>query len=313
MLHIDDAARIFRLQGPTGIRLKLRELHRARSVADQLAASLSGHLLILDWTRQNRTWFAAVQLEKRMMFIILTLIVAVAAFNLVTTLVMTVTDKRADIAILRTLGASPASIMGIFMVQGALVGVIRTLPASPWLVRLGNAWVELFRNIPLLVQVFLWYFVVPKIIPAFQQVPGFLLVVFALGFFTSARIAEQVRAGIQALPRGQRYAGMALGLTTAQTYRYVILPMAFRIILPPLTSESMNLLKNSSVAFAVSISELTMFAMQAQEETSRGIEVYLAVTAAYAVSAFAVNRIFAFVEKKVRIPGFIAAGGAGGH
>ena len=179
--------------------------------------------------------------------------------------------------------------------------------------RLGNAWVELFRNIPLLVQVFLWYFVVPKIIPAFQQVPGFLLVVFALGFFTSARIAEQVRAGIQALPRGQRYAGMALGLTTAQTYRYVILPMAFRIILPPLTSESMNLLKNSSVAFAVSISELTMFAMQAQEETSRGIEVYLAVTAAYAVSAFAVNRIFAFVEKKVRIPGFIAAGGAGGH
>lgn len=196
---------------------------------------------------------------------------------------------------------------------GALVGVIRTLPASPWLVRLGNAWVELFRNIPLLVQVFLWYFVVPKIIPAFQQVPGFLLVMFALGFFTSARIAEQVRAGIQALPRGQRYAGMALGLTTAQTYRYVILPMAFRIILPPLTSESMNLLKNSSVAFAVSISELTMFAMQAQEETSRGIEVYLAVTAAYAVSAFAVNRIFAFVEKKVRIPGFIAAGGAGGH
>lgn len=196
---------------------------------------------------------------------------------------------------------------------GALVGVIRTLPASPWLVRLGNAWVELFRNIPLLVQVFLWYFVVPKLIPAFQQVPGFLLVVFALGFFTSARIAEQVRAGIQALPRGQRYAGMALGLTTAQTYRYVILPMALRIILPPLTSESMNLLKNSSVAFAVSISELTMFAMQAQEETSRGIEVYLAVTAAYAVSAFAVNRIFAFVEKKVRISGFISAGGAGGH
>ncbi|HNR82985.1 ABC transporter permease, partial [Ottowia sp.] len=102
MLHIDDAARIFRLQGPTGIRLKLRDLHRARSVADQLAASLSGHLLILDWTRQNRTWFAAVQLEKRMMFIILTLIVAVAAFNLVSTLVMTVQDKRADIAILRT-------------------------------------------------------------------------------------------------------------------------------------------------------------------------------------------------------------------
>ena len=195
---------------------------------------------------------------------------------------------------------------------GALMGTLRTLPNSPWLVRLANVWVELFRNIPLLVQIFLWYFVVPKMIPAFQGVPGFVLVVFALGFFTSARIAEQVRAGVQALPKGQRYAGMALGFTTAQTYRYVILPMAFRIILPPLTSESMNLLKNSSVAFAVSIAELTMFAMQAQEETSRGIEVYLAVTILYGVSAFAVNRVFGFIETKVRIPGFIVAGGTGG-
>jgi len=195
---------------------------------------------------------------------------------------------------------------------GSLMGTLRTLPNSPVLTRVANVWVELFRNIPLLVQVFLWYFVVPKIFPAFQKVPGFVLVVFALGFFTSARMAEQIRAGIQALPKGQRYAGMALGLTTAQTYRYVILPMAFRIILPPMTSESMNLLKNSSVAFAVSISELTMFAMQAQEETSRGIEVYLAVTALYAVSAFAVNRVFALIEKKVQIPGFIVAGGTGG-
>ncbi|WP_394756184.1 amino acid ABC transporter permease [Rhodoferax sp.] len=195
---------------------------------------------------------------------------------------------------------------------GALMGTLRTMQASPWLVRLATVWVEFFRNIPLLVQVFLWYFVVPKMFPAFQQVPGFLLVVFALGFFTSARIAEQVRAGIQALPVGQRYAGMALGFNTVQTYRYVILPMALRIILPPLTSESMNLLKNSSVAFAVSIAELTMFAMQAQEETSRGIEVYLAVTALYALSAFAVNRVFALIEKKAQIPGFIVAGGTGG-
>lgn len=127
LLHMDDAARIFRVEGPTGIRLKLRDLNRARQVADELAHSLSGRLLILDWTRQNSTWFAAVQLEKRMMFIILTLIVAVAAFNLVSTLVMTVQDKRADIAILRTLGASPASIMRVFMVQGALVGVVGTL------------------------------------------------------------------------------------------------------------------------------------------------------------------------------------------
>ncbi|KRH99710.1 lipoprotein-releasing ABC transporter permease subunit [Curvibacter sp. PAE-UM] len=127
MLHVDDAARIFRLEGPTGIRLKLKDLHQAREVGAQLAGTLSGDLLIRDWTRQNRNWFAAVQLEKRMMFIILTLIVAVAAFNLVSTLVMTVTDKRADIAILRTLGASPGSIMGIFVVQGAAVGVIGTL------------------------------------------------------------------------------------------------------------------------------------------------------------------------------------------
>jgi len=200
----------------------------------------------------------------------------------------------------------------VAMVVGALMGTLRTLPNSPWLVRLGNVWVELFRNIPLLVQIFIWYFVIPKIFPAMKDLPSFVLVVFALGFFTSARIAEQVRAGIQALPRGQRYAGMAMGFTTAQTYRYVILPMAFRIIIPPLTSESMNLLKNSSVAFAVSIAELTMFAMQAQEETSRGIEIYLAVTALYAVSAFAVNRVMALVEKKLQIPGLVIAGAAGG-
>jgi lipoprotein-releasing system permease protein len=126
MLHQDDAARIFRVEGPTGVRVKIRDLHAAREVAVHMAAELPPGLVVRDWTRQNRTWFAAVQLEKRMMFIILTLIVAVAAFNLVSTLVMTVTDKRADIAILRTLGASPRSIMGIFVVQGAAVGVIGT-------------------------------------------------------------------------------------------------------------------------------------------------------------------------------------------
>jgi len=127
LLHIDDAARIFRLEGPSGIRVKLKDLHEARSVGRQLAAQLGPEVVMRDWTQQNRTWFSAVQLEKRMMFIILTLIVAVAAFNLVSTLVMTVTDKRADIAILRTLGASPSSIMKIFVVQGAMVGVLGTL------------------------------------------------------------------------------------------------------------------------------------------------------------------------------------------
>jgi lipoprotein-releasing system permease protein len=126
MVHVDDAAKVFRLEGPTGVRVKLKDLHEARTVGSELAIKLTGGELVRDWTRQNRTWFAAVQLEKRMMFIILTLIVAVAAFNLISTLVMTVQDKRADIAILRTLGASPLSIMKIFVVQGALVGVIGT-------------------------------------------------------------------------------------------------------------------------------------------------------------------------------------------
>ena len=200
----------------------------------------------------------------------------------------------------------------VALVVGSVIGTLRTLPDSPWIVRLGNAWVEFFRNIPLLVHIFLWYHVIPSIFPAMKSLPGFVLVVFALGFFTSARIAEQLRSGILALPRGQRYAGMAVGFTTFQYYRYVLLPMAFRIIIPPLTSETMNIFKNSSVAFAVSVAELTMFAMQAQEETSRGIEVYLAVTGLYVISALVINRIMAFVEKRSRVPGMIAAGG-GGH
>lgn len=208
--------------------------------------------------------------------------------------------------------AGPSLLLALLV--GSVIGTIRTLPNSPWLVRLGNAWVELFRNIPLLVQIFLWYYVAPALVPPMQGLPPFVLVVIALGFFTSARIAEQVRAGIQALPKGQRYAGMALGMTTPQYYRYVLLPMAFRIIIPPLTSESMNIFKNSSVAFAVSIAELTQFAMQTGEETSRPIEAYLAVTALYIVSALIINRLMAVVEKRARVPGFVAAGtGAGGH
>ena len=127
LMHIDDAARLFRVEGPTGVQLRLADLHRAREVAADLQARIGPSVRVSDWTRTNRTWFDAVQVEKRLMFIILTLIVAVAAFNLVSTLVMTVTDKQADIAILRTLGASPRSIMGIFMVQGALSGIIGTL------------------------------------------------------------------------------------------------------------------------------------------------------------------------------------------
>ena len=211
-----------------------------------------------------------------------------------------------------TVGVSLSALV-LALVVGSLVGVIRTLPNSPWLVRFGNAWVELFRNIPLLVQIFLWYHVLPALIPAMKGLSPFVLVVCALGFFTSARIAEQLRAGIQALPKGQRYAGMAVGFTTPQYYRYVILPMAYRIIIPPLTSESMNIFKNSAAAFAVSIPELTQFALQAGEETSRPIEIYLAVTVLYVISALVINRIMAFIEKRARVPGFVAAGTGGGH
>ena len=195
----------------------------------------------------------------------------------------------------------------VALLVGSLMGILRTVP-NKWLVLLGNSWTELFRNIPLLVQIFLWYHVIPSIFLALRGVPSFVLVVFALAFFTSARIAEQVKAGIQTLPKGQRYAGLAVGLTLPQTYRYVLLPMAFRIVIPPLTSESMNIIKNSSVAFAVSIAELTMFALQAGEETSRNVEMYLAVTGLYFISAFAINRIALFIENRVRVPGMI-----GGH
>ncbi|MFN9747390.1 MAG: amino acid ABC transporter permease [Betaproteobacteria bacterium] len=194
----------------------------------------------------------------------------------------------------------------VALAVGSLMGILRTTPDKR-LVLLGNAWTELFRNIPLLVQIFLWYHVLPAIFKPLQAFPSFVLVVFALGFFTSARISEQVRAGIQSLPRGQRYAGLAMGLTLPQTYRFVLLPMAFRIVIPPLTSEGMNIIKNSSVAFAVSIAELTMFALQAGEETSRNVEMYLAVTGLYFVSAFAVNRIMLFVEGRVRVPGMIGS------
>jgi lipoprotein-releasing system permease protein len=127
LVHIGDAQRLFRIEGPTGVRLRIKDMQRATEVASQLVKTLPPKLLVRDWSRQNPSWFAAVQVEKRMMFIILALIVAVAAFNLVSTLVMTVTEKQADIAILRTLGATPRSVMAVFMVQGALIGVLGTL------------------------------------------------------------------------------------------------------------------------------------------------------------------------------------------
>jgi glutamate/aspartate transport system permease protein len=191
---------------------------------------------------------------------------------------------------------------------GSLVGVARTTP-NKWLVAAGNAWTELFRNIPLIVQLFLWYFVVPEFITPLKGVPSYLLAAIGLGFFTSARISEQVRAGIQSIPKGQRYAGLSMGLSLPQTYRFVLLPVAFRVVIPPLTSESMNIVKNSSVAFAISVLELTQFARQAGEETSRPTEIYAGVTLMYFVSAFTVFLIASAIERAVRVPGVATGGG----
>jgi glutamate/aspartate transport system permease protein len=194
----------------------------------------------------------------------------------------------------------------VAMVFGTVMGILRTTPNKA-LVLLGDAWTEMFRNVPLIVQLFLWYFVVPALIPPLKELPGFVLAFIGLGLFTSARISEQVKAGILSLPKGQRYAGQALGLTLPQTYRHVLLPMAFRIVIPPLTSESMNIVKNSSVAFAVSVSELTMFARQSGEETSQPVLMFMAATILYFVSAFAINRVMKFIEARVRVPGMIGS------
>lgn len=196
---------------------------------------------------------------------------------------------------------------------GSLIGVARTTEQR-WLVRCGNAWVELFRNIPLIVQFFLWYFVVPGLIPSVKVWVTTLdptqhqvvTAVVCLGFFTSARIAEQVRSGIQSLSRGQRNAGYAIGLTQMQTYRYVLLPMAYRIIIPPLTSELMNLIKNTAVAYSIGLTELFFRTREMGEMTFRYFEAFAAATLVYVVIAMTANRVMAWVERRVAVPGFIA-------
>ena len=205
-----------------------------------------------------------------------------------------------------TLAVSAIGLL-IALVLGSLMGVLRTGPNRK-LAFLGEAWTELFRNIPLIVQLFLWFFVAPEFIAPMKSLPSFLIAAIGLGFFTSARISEQVRAGIQSLPRGQKAAGLALGLTLPQTYRHILLPVAFRIIVPPLTSEAMSIVKNSSVAFALSVLELTQFARQVGEETSRPTEVYAMVTLLYFLSAFAVYLLSALLERWVRVPGLAGAG-----
>ena len=210
----------------------------------------------------------------------------------------------------------------IALAVGSIVGTLRTTPA-PWVVRLGNAYVEIFRNVPLIVQMFLWFFVVPELLPKglgdwIKQVPppwgSYIPAVLCLGIYTSVRIAEQVKSGIHSLPRGQRMAGTALGLTLWQTYRYVLLPMAFRIVLPPLTSEFMNIVKNSSVALTIGLLELTGRARAMQEFSFKVFEAFAAATVIYLLTNLIVVMGMRALEHKVRVPGFIGhAPDAGGH
>lgn len=209
----------------------------------------------------------------------------------------------------------------IALALGAIVGTLRTTPL-PWVVRLCTAYVEVFRNIPLLVQMFLWFFVLPELLPqawgdAVKQMPppwaSFVPALLCLGIYTSVRIAEQVRAGIQSLPRGQRMAGIASGLTLAQTYRHVLLPQTFRIILPPLTSEFLNCIKNSSVALTIGVMELTARARSMQEFTFQVFEAFAAATVIYLLANMVVVVGMRWLERRVRVPGMIAQPSAGGH
>lgn len=208
----------------------------------------------------------------------------------------------------------------IALVVGAVVGTLRTTPMK-WVVRAGNLYVEIFRNVPLIVQMFLWFFVLPELLPkgagdAMKQLAppwgSYLPAVLCLGIFTSVRVAEQVRAGIGSLPRGQLLAGTALGLTLPQTYRYVILPMAVRIVLPPLTSEFMNIIKNSSVALTIGLLEVTGRARAMQELTFQVFEAFTAATLIYLVVNLLVVLGMRAIEAKVRVPGFVGAAPSGG-
>ena len=210
----------------------------------------------------------------------------------------------------------------IALAIGSVVGTLRTTPHK-WVVRLGNAYVEIFRNVPLIVQMFLWFFVVPELLPKAlgdwvkQMAPpwgSYLPAVMCLGLYTSVRVAEQVKAGIGSLARGQGMAGTALGLTLGQCYRYVLLPQAFRIVLPPLTSEFMNVIKNSSVALTIGLLELTGRARAMQEFSFKVFEAFAAATVIYLLTNLLVVYGMRALEKKVRVPGLISASApAGGH
>ncbi|BBF87595.1 glutamate aspartate transport system permease protein GltJ [Aquitalea magnusonii] len=202
----------------------------------------------------------------------------------------------------------------IALLLGSVLGVMRTLPGK-LLPTIATAYVELFRNVPLLVQLFIWYFLVPDLLPTplemwFKQgispaTSAYLSVVVCLGLFTAARVCEQVRTGIQALPRGQNNAALAMGFSTAQTYRFVLLPQAFRIIIPPLTSEFLNIFKNSSVASLIGLMELLAQTKQTAEFSANIFEAFTLATLIYFVLNMSLMGFMAWVEKRVRIPGMM--------
>lgn len=198
---------------------------------------------------------------------------------------------------------------------GSVLGVLRTTPLR-WASGLASAYVELFRNIPLLVHMFIWYFVMPEIVPSAlgtwmkqgMPMPEFWSAVFALGFYTASRVAEQVRSGIQSIPKGQTNAALATGLTLPQTYRHVLLPMGYRIVIPPLTSEFLTIFKNSSVALTIGVLELTAQARTISEYTFRTFEIFTLATVVYVLITLLVTVAMQVVEKRLRVPGYIGTG-----
>ncbi len=199
----------------------------------------------------------------------------------------------------------------IALVTGTVVGVLRTLPSKTASL-IGFCYVEFFRNMPLLVQLFLWFFVLPELLPRaaglwMKQMPHapFYTAAIGIGLFMSARVAEQLRAGIGSLPRGQRMAATALGLTTLQTYRYILLPLSFRIIMPPLTSEFLSTIKNTSVAITIGLIELTGAARAMQEFSFQVFEAFTGATVMYLVINLIVVAAMRLVERAVAIPGYI--------
>jgi glutamate/aspartate transport system permease protein len=199
------------------------------------------------------------------------------------------------------------------LLLGVCIGVLRSLP-NRFGRGFGAAYVELFRNIPLLVQLFLWYFVMPELVPQemgnwLKQLPNaaFYTAVVGLGLFMSARVAEQVRTGIFSLPKGQQMAATALGMTTAQTYRYILLPIVFRVILPPLTSELLNTIKNTSVALTIGLMELTARARSMQEFSFQVFEAFTVATILYLITNMVVTLLMRKLEKSVAVPGYLGA------